>query len=377
MKWTVEAIKEEAKKYQHRTDFARSCNSAYYKAVKLGILEEVCSHMTPKSRVKKWSKEALINEALKYENITSFRKESRIAYETALRNGTISDIRNLISPGKKYKWTKAELKELAYKFNRRIDFRKAHGGAYKAIMDNKYYELLEHMPKQKRWSNDELHEEALKYSSRGEFLKKANSIYNVARARGLLDKICSHMQPSGHFYKRCIYLCEFEDGTVYIGLTFSVRDRTLRREKDPNDAVTKYQSKTNLSYETKQISDFLSLKEAVRLEEEIRQKYLNEGRKVLNRTKCGSVGATYSSQEKTKCLKPFDGKPIVKTPYNKKPVKITDMELGKIILADSIREASRITGIKSASICNECKGKSKTKGKFKFEYNCNAENYLV
>lgn len=378
IKWTEDAIKKEALNYQHRAQFAKNSNSAYYKAIKLGILDEVCSHMKPASRTRKWTKQSLLEEAAKYENITSFRKGSRIAYETALRNGVIEDIRKIIKPGKKDKWSFEELKEISSKYRTRISLRNDHAGVYKAIKQRGLEkELLSHMPKQKKWSEEDLQKTANKYKTRGDFLKQDGNAYNAARERGILDKICNHMKPSGHFYKRCVYICEFKDGSIYVGITFSVRERMIRRQKDPSDAVTKYYRETGIEYTVKQISGFMPLKEAALLEEKTRQKYLKEGRNVLNRTKCGSAGATYGTQNRHKKIVNFNDGKITKTPYNKKPVKITDLNTGKIFNAESIREASNLTGIKPPCICNECKGKSKAKGNYKFEYNCNAENYLL
>jgi hypothetical protein len=100
---------------------------------------------------KKWTNERLKEEALKYKNITAFRKGSRIAYETALRNGFIEEIRKLIKPGKKHKWSIDELKKLSIKYKTRKEFKEAHGGAYKAAVNSNYFdEITSHMPKPKR-----------------------------------------------------------------------------------------------------------------------------------------------------------------------------------------------------------------------------------
>ena len=45
-KWTKEAIKKEAKKYNHRSDFMRLSAGAYDAAYKKNIIDEVCAHMT-------------------------------------------------------------------------------------------------------------------------------------------------------------------------------------------------------------------------------------------------------------------------------------------------------------------------------------------
>jgi hypothetical protein len=48
----------------------------------------------------------------------------------------------------------------------------------------------------RQWTDEELHMEALKYKTRSEFKYVNASAYAVARKRGILDKICSHMKLS-------------------------------------------------------------------------------------------------------------------------------------------------------------------------------------
>ena len=45
------------------------------------------------------------------------------------------------------------------------------------------------------WTLERLHEEALKYNKRGIFQKESPSAYVIARRKGILDTICSHMDP--------------------------------------------------------------------------------------------------------------------------------------------------------------------------------------
>lgn len=46
-RWTREAIKKEAKKYNHKSDFMRLSSGAYDAAYKQNIVDEVCLHMAP------------------------------------------------------------------------------------------------------------------------------------------------------------------------------------------------------------------------------------------------------------------------------------------------------------------------------------------
>jgi hypothetical protein len=45
-----------------------------------------------------------------------------------------------------------------------------------------------------KWTLDKLQEEASKYKTRNEFCKHGNKAYQAAQKKGLLDKICAHME---------------------------------------------------------------------------------------------------------------------------------------------------------------------------------------
>ncbi len=54
-KWTKEMVSNEARKYTKRSEFARYANNAYYAAVRMGVLDEVCAHMPERSLTKKYA----------------------------------------------------------------------------------------------------------------------------------------------------------------------------------------------------------------------------------------------------------------------------------------------------------------------------------
>lgn len=55
IKWTKEMVLNEARKYTKRSEFARYANNAYYAAVRMGFLDEVCVHMPERSLTKKYA----------------------------------------------------------------------------------------------------------------------------------------------------------------------------------------------------------------------------------------------------------------------------------------------------------------------------------
>jgi hypothetical protein len=66
-KWTKEMIATEAQKYKKRSMFSRYSNTAYYAAVRMGILNEVCGHMPERSLTKKYA-EAGKKVFVRYQN---------------------------------------------------------------------------------------------------------------------------------------------------------------------------------------------------------------------------------------------------------------------------------------------------------------------
>ena len=49
-KWTLEVLQAEAKKYSHRTEFAKGSPNAYSSAARKKLLDTICAHMEKKER---------------------------------------------------------------------------------------------------------------------------------------------------------------------------------------------------------------------------------------------------------------------------------------------------------------------------------------
>lgn len=100
VKWNQKTIKAEAKTYKRRIDFRDGNKTAYNAALKLGILEEVCSHMMTNEEVlieagkkrRKWTEEKLKQLAKKCKSKTIMIKEYKSAYNAALNIGIIKEL---------------------------------------------------------------------------------------------------------------------------------------------------------------------------------------------------------------------------------------------------------------------------------------------
>lgn len=147
--WTKSACAAEARKYDARKDFERHAVGAYVMAQRRGWLPEICSHMPRQIKPKGyWTKDRCAIEADKYMSRIEFSRQARGVYNTAHRNGWLSDI-------------------------------------------------CAHMPRRKRpngyWTKERCAEVAARYMSRADFMRGAISVYNITERRGWMKDICRHM----------------------------------------------------------------------------------------------------------------------------------------------------------------------------------------
>jgi isopentenyldiphosphate isomerase len=91
--WYKRNCKIEALKYKSRTEFYCGSIGAYKAAHKNHWLDEVCSHMLSKRKPKNyWTKENVLNEALKYTSKKDFHKNSKAAYVAASKNDWLNSV---------------------------------------------------------------------------------------------------------------------------------------------------------------------------------------------------------------------------------------------------------------------------------------------
>ena len=89
-KWTPEKVAKESKKYRIKTYFEKQSSGAYKAAVRLGILDEVCSHM--KNLRETWTPEKVAKESKKYNRRIDFNAGSGSAYNAATRLGILDEV---------------------------------------------------------------------------------------------------------------------------------------------------------------------------------------------------------------------------------------------------------------------------------------------
>lgn len=255
--WTKERCQEEALKYNNRTDFQKKSNGSYMSSHKNGWLDEVCGHMVYKQRPSGyWTKERCRNQSLKYNTIDELRKNGKGLYNSIIKNKWVDELCNHMEYLNKYKF---------------------------------------------RWDKEKSKIEALKYDNRTDFFKYSKGCYMASNKNNWLNEICSHMKNKGNRYNKCIYVYEFSDNSVYVGLTYNINNRHNSRMSNDKDPVLKHIKKTKIQPIRKQLTDYIYVEDAIKLEEFYVNEYLKNGWNILNKNKTGGLGGGNKYWTKEKC----------------------------------------------------------------------------
>lgn len=153
------------------------------------------------------------------------------------------------------------------------------------------------------WTFNNCAIEALKYSTKKEFKEKSPSANTIAYKNGWMKLISTHMILYGSKYKRCVYSYEFiEDKCVYVGLTYNIVERQNGRDCRNTDQVTKYINRTGYFPIRKQLTDYIDVEIASKLEGEYVERYKNDGWNILNIKPTGGIGGNTLFWNKERCI---------------------------------------------------------------------------
>lgn len=90
-KWNISTLPIEALKYNTRSEFEAKNLGAYSAALKLGVIDEICTHMQYVCRPK-YSNEEIVLEALKSSTRVEFKTKSSGAYQAAEERGLLNEV---------------------------------------------------------------------------------------------------------------------------------------------------------------------------------------------------------------------------------------------------------------------------------------------
>jgi predicted GIY-YIG superfamily endonuclease len=205
LKWTEDALRDEAKKYQFAKDFRDANFSAYNVALKKGkdFFNDITSHMKRLKRGK-YSDEELIDIAKKYNTKTDFLTNNAGAWDAAYKKG--KDFYNQITSHmidghtKPRKYDDETLKNLISKYTTLRDFREENPQAYDAIrrknkieQDEFYKNLI--TQRVDSYTEQDLINIASKYTTLKDFWKKDRRAVITAKKIGedFFNNLTAHM----------------------------------------------------------------------------------------------------------------------------------------------------------------------------------------
>lgn len=198
-------------------------------------------------------------------------------------------------------WTFERIKEVALKYETRGEFEKKNKVAYRKAMKQGWdIEICKHMKYICRprgyWTFERVKEVALKCETRNEFIINHIGAYNAAIKGGYYNEINTHMIPQKSLIKRHVYLYEFSDNHVYVGLTWNMETRNkdhlgLNKRKYKTSVLKHIEKTKNIPHLILLTKIPIIEEDAIMLELKYIEKYKNDGWFLLNIKRGGSLGS--------------------------------------------------------------------------------------
>jgi hypothetical protein len=225
IKWTLEACKAEALKYKTRTAFSVGSRTAYGVALKAGWLDVVCAHM---SRVLRpagyYTEEVMRAEVAKFTSFKKLQEEDNALYQAIRIRGLVEELCGHLTRGKKPDgyWGKERCREEALKWGNVTDFKRHAGSAYQKCSEMGWGEEVygdlefQSMPTG-YWTKERVLEEAKLYKHRLDFKHGSNGAYCASLRDGYSDEAMAHMEDRRTSDSDTVYVWEAE-GVQFNGL---------------------------------------------------------------------------------------------------------------------------------------------------------------
>lgn len=255
-KWTIDTLRAEAARYSTAADFRREQQSAYVTASRLGVLDDICGHMTRSKR--KLTRSEVQRLASQFETLAEFASADPSAYSTAHRRGWM----DVLSGLKRHEKTRKPQRPR----------KKIHPPGY--------------------WTKDRCAELAATCSTRVEFQRNHNVAYVIAFRRRWLDDICTHMAPAGSRVRRFVYRIWSEaTREIYVGLTANPKRRyDMHRSRPRADMRALMEGLHRFEVLTETAVEF---DEAATMERRLIRDYAAAGWRVLNILPGGEAGGRF------------------------------------------------------------------------------------
>lgn len=203
-KWTKEAVFEEAKKYLTRAKLKYANSTVYYVARINGWLDEIFGKEKNKKPIRKWTKEALLEESKKYDTRYHFQIGNESAYNAALKRKLLDEMPWLKVVGHYVKWDKMSTFEESKKYDTRKKFKQGSPGAYNAALVNKWLDKMEWLKPDVKWTKDAVFEESKKHKTRAEFKRGNSQAYRISVKNGWINEM-QWLKPYSKYTKEEIF----------------------------------------------------------------------------------------------------------------------------------------------------------------------------
>jgi len=132
----------------------------------------------------------------------------------------------------------------------------------------------------------------LRIASEYEYLKDLRkdhkSTYTYFANTGNLHMI-SHLKKLGDRVSRCVYVYTFDDKSVYVGLTYDLRERDNSHKRNQKSPIYK-KIEERIDYTLTQMTDYIPAKLAQLEEGRLVDEFKSNGFNVLNKQKAGNLG---------------------------------------------------------------------------------------
>jgi hypothetical protein len=184
--WTLAALQNEAVKYADRTGLRNGNEAAYRAALRAGVLQELLPARDGLNRgPRKWTPEALKTEAAKYDSFKAFALGNQAAYNAAKKHKTLFE---KLFERRKIVWDASRLRQVAPLFSSKSEFRNAYPGGYSAALKLGVLDELFNC-KSVKWTSCAIKDAASEFGSKSEFAQKAPGAYAAAIRLGLIDEL--------------------------------------------------------------------------------------------------------------------------------------------------------------------------------------------
>ena len=195
-RWTPQAIRQDAKKYSCIAEWAKESGSSYKAAMRLRIKDECAKHMiNPNSLPRIWTVDKIRLEAEKYHNKREWVVNSASSYAAAIRLNILSECIGHMDALQHEKWTPSSIMEEAKKYSSRAKWWRYSGSSHCAarrlgILE----ECAAHMISTRQtWTAERILLEAKKYSHLSEWKHYSSGSFNKAKILGIFDRCVIHM----------------------------------------------------------------------------------------------------------------------------------------------------------------------------------------